>query len=70
MKNQGKIPRRHSPPAFGLIPVKTIQKPGQVLVLTDIEPIITNHIRNGSPIAIYGTRLEVSLFEKVQEEVS
>ena len=57
MKDQRQIPRRNPTPAFWFVPMKTVQQPGQVFILADVNSGIPHFVGYGSPIAFYGTRL-------------
>ena len=59
MKNQGKVPGRHTPPTFRLVPMETVQEPGKILILTNVYLAIPYFVGYSGPIATYGARLEM-----------
>ena len=69
MKDQRQIPRRNPTPAFWLVPMKTVQQPGQVFILADVNSGIPHFVGYGSPIAFYGTRLKMFLLKKGKEKI-
>ena len=69
MKDQRQIPHRNPTPALWFVPMKTVQQPGQVLILADANSGISHFVGYGSPIAFYGTRLKMFLLKKGKEKI-
>ena len=67
MKNQGKVPGRHAPPTFRLVPMETVQEPGKILILTNVYLAIPYLVGYSGPIAIYCAWLEM-FFPEIGKE--
>ena len=68
MEHQRKVPGGDTSPSLGPIPMKAVQKTGEVVICTDIDLIIAHHVGNGRSIALNGTGLQISIFEQVKKK--
>ena len=69
MEHQRKVPGGDTSPSLGPIPMKAIQKTGEVVICTNVDPIIAHHVGNDRSIALNGTGLQISFFEKVKKKL-